>query len=49
MNKPFAITLDIGSSLVNKTGSWRTEKPVYVDRLPPCNNAQYRWRFIIRW
>ncbi len=39
MNKPFAITLDIGSSLANKTGSWRTEKPVYLDRLPPCNNA----------
>lgn len=39
MNKPFAITLDVGSSLANKTGSWRTEKPVYVDRLPPCNNA----------
>ncbi|MFO0831509.1 MAG: NAD(P)-binding protein [Phycisphaerales bacterium] len=39
MNKPFAITLDVGSSLVNKTGSWRTERPVYVDRLPPCNNA----------
>ncbi len=39
MKKPFAITLDIGSSLANKTGSWRTERPVYVDRLPPCNNA----------
>ncbi|HPO21230.1 MAG TPA: NAD(P)-binding protein, partial [Rubrivivax sp.] len=26
-----------GSSLANKTGSWRTERPVYVDRLPPCN------------
>ena len=39
MNKPFAITLDVGSSLANKTGSWRTERPVYVDRLPPCNNA----------
>jgi 2-oxoacid:acceptor oxidoreductase delta subunit (pyruvate/2-ketoisovalerate family) len=35
--KPFAITLDVGSSLANKTGSWRTERPVYVDRLPPCN------------
>jgi NADPH-dependent glutamate synthase beta subunit-like oxidoreductase len=35
--RPFAITLDIGSSLANKTGSWRTERPVYVDRLPPCN------------
>jgi 2-oxoacid:acceptor oxidoreductase delta subunit (pyruvate/2-ketoisovalerate family) len=39
MEKPFAITLDVGSSLANKTGSWRTERPVYVDRLPPCNNA----------
>jgi NADPH-dependent glutamate synthase beta subunit-like oxidoreductase len=38
MKKPFAITLDPGSSLANKTGSWRTEKPVYVDRLPPCNH-----------
>jgi NADPH-dependent glutamate synthase beta subunit-like oxidoreductase len=37
MRKPFAITLDPGSSLANHTGSWRTERPVYVDRLPPCN------------
>ena len=37
--KPFAITLDVGSSLLNKTGSWRTERPVYVDRLPPCNET----------
>ncbi len=37
--KPFAITLDPGTSLINKTGSWRTERPVYVDRLPPCNHA----------
>ncbi len=37
MKKPFAITLDVGSSLVNHTGSWRTVRPVYVDRLPPCN------------
>jgi 2-oxoacid:acceptor oxidoreductase delta subunit (pyruvate/2-ketoisovalerate family) len=37
MKKPFAITLDPGSSLANKTGAWRTERPVYVDRLPPCN------------
>jgi NADPH-dependent glutamate synthase beta subunit-like oxidoreductase len=36
---PYAITLDPGTSLANQTGSWRTEKPVYVDRLPPCNNA----------
>ncbi len=39
MKTPFAITLDVGSSLLNKTGSWRTERPMYVDRLPPCNNA----------
>lgn len=37
--KPFAITLDPNSSLANHTGSWRTSKPVYVDRLPPCNHA----------
>jgi len=39
MDKPFAITLDVGSSLANRTGSWRTNRPVYVDRLPPCNHA----------
>ena len=39
MDHPFAITLDVGSSLANLTGSWRTSRPVYVDRLPPCNNA----------
>jgi NADPH-dependent glutamate synthase beta subunit-like oxidoreductase len=37
--KPYAITLDVGSSRANHTGSWRTERAVYVDRLPPCNNA----------
>jgi len=37
MDKPFAITLDVGSSLANKTGAWRDERPQYVDRLPPCN------------
>jgi len=39
MEKPFAITLDVGSSLANKTGAWRDERPVYVDRLPPCNSG----------
>jgi NADPH-dependent glutamate synthase beta subunit-like oxidoreductase len=39
MDKPFAITLDVGSSLANHTGSWRTERPTYVHRLPPCNHA----------
>ncbi|MGB8601587.1 MAG: FAD-dependent oxidoreductase, partial [Rhizomicrobium sp.] len=39
MEHPFAITLDVGSSLANQTGSWRSSKPIYLDRLPPCNNA----------
>lgn len=38
MKKPFAITLDVGSSLENRTGSWRTLRPVYVHKLPPCNH-----------
>ncbi|MCX7193167.1 MAG: NAD(P)-binding protein [Proteobacteria bacterium] len=38
-NKPFAITLKPGTSLANLTGTWRTARPVYLDRLPPCNNA----------
>ncbi|MGO9038430.1 MAG: NAD(P)-binding protein [Steroidobacteraceae bacterium] len=38
MTKPFAITLDVGSSLANRTGSWRTSRPAYIDRLPPCNH-----------
>jgi NADPH-dependent glutamate synthase beta subunit-like oxidoreductase len=39
VKKPFAITLDAGTSVANLTGSWRTSRPVYVDRLPPCNQA----------
>jgi 2-oxoacid:acceptor oxidoreductase delta subunit (pyruvate/2-ketoisovalerate family) len=39
MEHPFAISLDVGTSLANHTGSWRTSRPLYVDRLPPCNNA----------
>ena len=39
MQKPFAITLDVGSSLANLTGSWRNQRPVYRDYLPPCNHA----------
>ena len=39
MDKPFAITLDVGSSLANHTGSWRTSRPVYLDRIPPCNST----------
>ena len=36
---PFAITLDAGSSRENRTGSWRVERPVYVDRMPPTRTA----------
>lgn len=39
MDKPFAITLDVGSSRANKTGSWRTERPVYVRHQAPCGHA----------
>ncbi|MGO9753311.1 MAG: NAD(P)-binding protein [Solirubrobacteraceae bacterium] len=39
MEKPFAITLDVGSSRANHTGSWRTERPVYVRRAAPCGIA----------
>jgi len=49
MNKPFAITLDPGSSLANKTGSWRTERPVYTDLMPPCNHACPAGENIQRW
>ncbi len=49
MKTPFAITLEVGSSLLNKTGSWRTERPVYVDRLPPCNHTCPAGENIQRW
>ena len=49
MDRPFAITLDVGSSLANKTGAWRTERPVYVDLLPPCNDACPAGENIQRW
>ncbi|MEU7788943.1 NAD(P)-binding protein [Amycolatopsis sp. NPDC049159] len=47
--KPFAITLDVGSSRANKTGAWRTERPVYVDLLPPCNQACPSGQDIQKW
>ncbi len=49
MNKPFAITLDEGSSRANHTGTWRTRRPVYVDRLPPCNDACPAGENVQRW
>jgi len=36
---PWAVTLNVGSSLADETGSWRTERPVFVSMLPPCNKA----------
>ena len=49
IRKPFAITLDPGSSLANHTGSWRTMRPEYVDRLPPCNHACPAGENVQRW
>ncbi len=39
MKHPYAIALDVGTSKLNLTGSWRTQRPLYVDRMPPCNAA----------
>jgi 2-oxoacid:acceptor oxidoreductase delta subunit (pyruvate/2-ketoisovalerate family) len=49
METQFAITLPVGSSLANKTGAWRTERPVYVDRMPPCNDACPAGENVQRW
>lgn len=49
MSHPFATTLEVGSSLVNRTGSWRTERPVYVSRMPPCNHECPAGEEVQRW
>ena len=49
MELPYAITLNVGSSHANRTGSWRVERPVYVDRLPPCNDACPAGENVQRW
>jgi 2-oxoacid:acceptor oxidoreductase delta subunit (pyruvate/2-ketoisovalerate family) len=49
MEIPFAISLPAGSSLSNHTGAWRTERPVYVDRMPPCNDACPAGENVQRW
>ncbi|MDR3155547.1 MAG: FAD-dependent oxidoreductase [Holosporaceae bacterium] len=36
-NYPFATVLAATTSLRNKTGSWRTMCPHYVNLMPPCN------------
>jgi NADPH-dependent glutamate synthase beta subunit-like oxidoreductase len=47
--RPFAITLDVRSSLANHTGTWRSERPIYVDGLPPCNAACPAGELVQRW
>lgn len=49
MDKPFAITLGPGSSLANETGAWRSERPVYRDLMPPCNDACPAGENVQRW
>ena len=39
MKLPFATSLDPGSSRSDLTGTWRTERPVYVERTAPCGDA----------
>ena len=39
MKKPFAITLDVGSSLANRTGSWRYLRPKYQSKVAPCGQG----------
>ena len=46
---PFAITLEVGSSHANQTGSWRVERPEYVNRVPPCNSTCPAGENIQRW
>jgi NADPH-dependent glutamate synthase beta subunit-like oxidoreductase len=39
MSTPFGITLGPGSSAADLTGTWRTERAVYVERVAPCGNS----------
>jgi NADPH-dependent glutamate synthase beta subunit-like oxidoreductase len=32
------LPMTLGTTLVNKTGSWRYIRPLYVDKTPPCNH-----------
>ena len=48
-DRPFAITLDVGSSRANHTGSWRLQRPVYLDLMPPCNQACPAGEDIQKW
>lgn len=33
------VPMTLGSTLVNKTGSWKYLRPVYLNKTPPCNEA----------
>jgi 2-oxoacid:acceptor oxidoreductase delta subunit (pyruvate/2-ketoisovalerate family) len=33
------LTMSLGTTLYNKTGTWRYVRPVYHDKTPPCNNS----------
>ncbi len=39
MKLPYAVSLGPGSSLTDLTGTWRTERPVYVAMTAPCGNS----------
>jgi 2-oxoacid:acceptor oxidoreductase delta subunit (pyruvate/2-ketoisovalerate family) len=49
MDVPYAITLHPASSRPNRTGAWRTERPVYVELAPPCNQACPAGENVRRW
>jgi NADPH-dependent glutamate synthase beta subunit-like oxidoreductase len=36
---PFGVTLGPGSSAADLTGTWRTERAVFIERVAPCGNA----------
>jgi 2-oxoacid:acceptor oxidoreductase delta subunit (pyruvate/2-ketoisovalerate family) len=36
---PYAVSLLPATSLTNHTGAWRTQRPAYVDLVPPCSAA----------
>lgn len=33
------MAMSLTTTLVNKTGSWRIFRPIYLDKMPPCNDA----------
>jgi len=33
------IAMSLGTTLFNKTGSWKNIEPFYLDKMPPCSNS----------